>query len=400
MALIPQGPLRGFYAPEYCGNSIVNLLADLIRAQGGRSPHPGLVDFPVKALGAARRVLYLVADGLGEYQLRRYLAGIRHSPFFAAYPHRVITTVFPATTAAAVTTFATGASPFEHGILGWHLHLGDLGLVSTILLAATRTGVPMAGPEFPLKDYLRLPAPLMTTRGRRVLISYGRIPDSRYSRAGLRWHENHSCTTLAGLVRHVAAFARGRGRALAYAYWPGLDSLCHEHGVFHPRTLKHMAALDRTLACMTVALRGTGAALVVTADHGLVDTPPGRSIELREVPGFYDCLSVLPSGDAREVSCFVRPSRLGAFRRIVNSVLRPACVCVEGEQLIRDGFLGSGREHPALSGRVGDYVLIARDGYAFNTTPRGMKSDFKRGNHGGMSAEEMRVPLYLIPPGE
>ena len=395
MSLISSGPLRGFYAPEYGGNSIVNLLASLLRARGGRSPHPGLKGFPAGAFRAARCAVYLVLDGLGEHQLQWYLKQVKKSPFFAAYPRQVITTVFPATTAAAVTTFATGASPFEHGILGWHLHLGDLGMVSTILMGVTRTGTPMAKPDFPLKDYLRLPSYLDSVPGRRSLISYGVIPDSRYSKAGLRWHDSSACTTLNGLVRRITALAR-RGRGLVYAYWPGLDSLCHEKGVFHPKTMRHIVAIDQAMARLVEALQGTGAALVITADHGLVDTPPERCIELRDVPGFYDCLAMLPSGDAREVSCFVRPSRLMTFQRIVRKFLRKACVCVEGDALVKGGFFGHGREHPALAQRVGDYVLIARDGYAFNTTPPGMKSGFKRGNHGGMSPQEMRVPLYIV----
>ncbi|MBU1692632.1 MAG: alkaline phosphatase family protein [Verrucomicrobia bacterium] len=396
MPLITSGVLRGFYAPEYRGNSIVNLLASLLRARGGRSPHPGLEGFPAGAFRAARRAVYLVLDGLGEYQLQWYLKQAGKSPFFAAHPRQVITTVFPATTAAAVTTFATGAPPYEHGILGWHLHLGDLGMVSTILMGVTRTGTPMAKPDFPLKEYLRLPSYLESVPGRRSLISYGAIPDSRYSRAGLRWHESSACTTLTGLVRQVVAFARGRGRALAYAYWPGLDSLCHEWGCFHAKTMRHMIALDGAMARLCAALKKTGTALVVTADHGLVDTPPERCIELRDVPGFYDCLAMLPSGDAREVSCFVRPARLNRFRGILRTSLRHACACVEGDALVQGGFFGRGKQHPALSQRVGDFVLIAREGYAFNTTPPGMRSGFKRGNHGGMSPEEMRVPLYVM----
>ncbi|HOW97966.1 MAG TPA: phosphodiesterase, partial [Kiritimatiellia bacterium] len=82
--------------------------------------------------------------------------------------------------------------------------------------------------------------------------------------------------------------------------------------------------------------------------------------------------------------------------KLVRTRLRAACVCVEGDYLVRNGYFGLGREHPALAQRVGDYVLIARAGYAFNTTPPGMPSKFKRGNHGGMSAEEMRVPLFTV----
>lgn len=391
-----KDPFRGFCFPDYHGGSLVNLLASVIRSRGGRSPHADLRGLPARSLAGARKVVYLVVDGLGEGQLRRFLGSGRGRVFLAAQPRRTITTVFPATTAAAVTTFGTGASPAEHGVLGWFLHLPDLGLVSTILPATTRTGTPIARDEFDLDRYLDLPSHLDTVKGRKELLSWGHIPTSRYSRTGSRWSGRRAFTTLDGMVRQVAAFARAPGRGLAYAYWPGYDALCHEHGCDHPKTRRHLGEIDRALARLVRELETTGAALVVTADHGLVDTPRRRRVDLRSVPGFYDCLAILPSGDARQVQCFVRPSKVRKFRRIVLQRLGKACVCVPGETLLASGALGPGRCHPALESRVGDFMLLAKKDYAFAAPPAGAKAEFNLANHGGMSRAEMVVPLYVV----
>ena len=391
-----SGPLKGFFLPDYAGDGVVNMLSSVIRSRGGRSPYAELEGLPASLLKPARNVIYLVADGLGEEQLARHLKEGYAREFFAVHLRRAISTVFPATTAAAVTTFATGAAPAEHGILGWHLHLPDLGMVSTILPCVTRTGSPFAPPEFDLHRYLKLPSYLDTTRGRRALLSFGHIPKSRYSKIGTRWHERAGYETLAGMTGAIAAFARRSRFGLAYAYWPGFDSMCHEKGCFHRATVRHLDEIDRALARLVRSLRGTNTCLLVTADHGLVDAPRNRCVELREVPGFMECLALLPSGDAREVSCFVRPSRVAQFRRVVREHLRKACACVPGEELLRLGVFGPGRQHPAFSSRLGDYVLIARDGYAFASTPACAKSEFNIGNHGGMSKTEVRVPLYVV----
>jgi len=396
MPIATSGPLKHFQVPDYDGNSTVNMLASVIRSRGGRSPHAELDGLPGSLLRPARNVIYLVVDGLGEEQLARHLREGRGRAFLAVHLRRTISTVFPATTAAAVTTFATGAAPAEHGVLGWHLHLPDLGMVSTILPAVTRTGSPFAPPEFDLHRYLRLPSHLNTTRGRRALLSYDHIPESRFSLAGTRWHERAAYGTLPSMVRAIAAFARRSRFGLAYAYWPGFDSFCHEKGCAHAATLRHLDEIDRALARLVRVLKGTNTCLLVTADHGLVDAPRKRCVELRDVPGFMDCLAILPSGDARQVSCFVRPARVARFKRIVREQLRAACVCVTGEELLRLGVFGPGRQHPALAARLGDYVLIARDGYAFAHTPAGAKSDFNIGNHGGMSKAEVQVPLYVV----
>jgi hypothetical protein len=384
--------------PDYRDGSIVNLVASLIHARGGRSPHSGLEGLPVKLLSREKKIVYLVIDGLGKEQLDRYLASRRNAAFFAEHPHQTISSVFPATTAAAITTFSTGASPAEHGILGWHLHLHDLGLISTILPSTTRTGSPMAGNKFDLRRYLELPLPLQSVKCRKEVISWNMIPKSRFSGAGVRWNRAHSCMTLAGLSRQIAAFAKTPGRALAYAYWPGYDSWCHEFGCDHPKTIRHLMEIDRMLAGLARKLRGAGTAILVTADHGLVDSTPAHRISFREIPGFYDCLAVLPSGDARCAHCFVRPSKTGKFRSLVFQWLKKACFCVPGDELLRLGAFGPGRPHPALANRVGDFVLIAKNDYAFGSHLPHEKIEFNIANHGGMSPAEVQVPLFMIQP--
>ena len=58
----------------------------------------------MNSVGGAQKVVYLVIDGLGKEQPDRYLTSRRNAAFFAEHPHQTITSVFPATTAAAITT--------------------------------------------------------------------------------------------------------------------------------------------------------------------------------------------------------------------------------------------------------------------------------------------------------
>ena len=396
MPSIKNGLLKGFYRPDYRGGSIVNLLASIIRSRGGRSPHADLSGLPARVLRPYRKIVYLVVDGLGEEQLNAHLEKGLGRRFFAAHPHRVISTVFPATTAAAVTTFATGASPAEHGILGWHLHLRDLGLVSTILPCVTRTGVPMIGKDFDLNAYLNIPSCIDSARGIRELLSYKHIPRSRFSMAGAKWTRRTAFKSLTEMSRAIERFSKRHGRGLAYAYWPEYDTVCHEKGTTHRVVALHFEKIDRMLARLARKLMGRNTLLLVLADHGLMDVSAAGHVDFSNVPGLGDCLSMLPSGDAREVSCFVRPSKVKTFLSIVNKTLSRFCVCIPGETLLALKAFGPGRPHPALAQRLGDYVLLAKDGCAFSSSLPQSRNERLVGNHGGMSAREVRVPLYVI----
>ena len=389
---------RDFPRPNYNGSNIVNLMSSVIRGRGGRSPHRPLAGLPPAALRPYKKVVLLLLDGLGSRQLHRFILAGKGRKFLALHAWQKITTACPATTAAVVTTLATGASPAEHAILGWHLHLPDLGLDGTILPFVTRTDTPLATPDFDLEKYLALPAPIATIPGRRVLISQGHIPTSRTSLAQPWWTERRAFEDLDGMLRHLRAFARSRGRAYASAYWPHYVSHCHVHGPEGRVPARPLSEIDAFLARAQKTLAGTDTLLLVTADHGHMQTH--TRVDLSKIPGFYDTLTSLPSGDSRMAQCFVRPARVKEFLRLTRAApLVGACACVSHADVLRSGVLGPGKPHPALKNRLGDYVLFAAPGHAF-LYPAALSSarHVKFGNHGGLSADELDVPLFVVRP--
>ena len=73
--------------------------------------------------------MLLVIDGMGEALLRQAGQGTQ------LLAHRIgrLTSVFPSTTAAAVTTLLTGLAPAQHGLTGWHMYLAEAGSVLAVL---------------------------------------------------------------------------------------------------------------------------------------------------------------------------------------------------------------------------------------------------------------------------
>jgi len=143
-------------------------------------------------------------------------------------------------------------------------------------------------------------------------------------------------------------------------------------------------------------IAGTSTLLLITADHGFIDTTPERMIKLHEHPVLQDCLSLPLSGEPRVAYCYVHPHRSQIFVDYVREHFSQSMDLFESQALIDQGAFGLGDAHPQLAQRVGDYTLIMKDNYVIKDWVAGEKPFFQYGVHGGTSELEMQVPLIVL----
>src|SRR2546423_8973082 len=120
-------PKIGAMRPDYAGGSLVNLVASIATARGARARHAPLADFAIDE--RVRNIVLLIIDGLGDNYLARRGAGSE----LARRRKRALTSVFPSTTASAITTSYTGCTPLEHGLTGWFTYFGEAACVGAPL---------------------------------------------------------------------------------------------------------------------------------------------------------------------------------------------------------------------------------------------------------------------------
>src|SRR5690242_12566250 len=113
--------------PDYAGACLVNLVATIVAARGGEPRHAPLKDLQLDR--GVRNLVLLIIDGLGDNYLQRHGAGGE----LARHRRGALTSVFPSTTASAITTSYTGCTPLEHGLTGWFTYFGAAGCVSAAL---------------------------------------------------------------------------------------------------------------------------------------------------------------------------------------------------------------------------------------------------------------------------
>ena len=379
--------------PNYRGASIVNLMASLIGARGGTSDYGELETLPAQALRHSRSIVLMVVDGLGYNHLLRSRPG----DAFRRYLRGRITSVFPTTTATAVTSFLTGTAPQQHGITGWFTYLREIDRVTVVLpfmdresglsLEASGHRVATLFGNTPVFDLIDTPSWLVTPRA---------IAHSPYNAAHRGAADLLPYDTMAEFFDAIsAALAENTGFGYIYAYWPHLDAVAHEHGIDSPAAAMHLAALDQAFGLFVEQL-GPDTTVVVSADHGLIDSAPHRHIDLASHPGLAETLALPLCGEQRVAFCYVRPQKRRQFEHYVRQELSESTELVPSSDLIARGCFGLGTPHPRLKDRIGNYALVMKDDYTIKDWLHREKPFQHIGAHGGLSDHEMYVPLILV----
>jgi hypothetical protein len=181
-----------------------------------------------------------------------------------------------------------------------------------------------------------------------------------------------------------------------YAYYPDLDSHSHRYGTDSRQAQQTLAAFDAHFGELRRRLRGSNTWLLVTADHGFIDSPGRRVIDVDDHPQLAALLQRPLCGERRVAYCYVAEAKRPAFETYVRRHLGRACHLYASEQLIAAGWFGPPPYHRALASRVGDYTLLMKDNWTIKDWLPGEKRYTMLGVHGGTSSSEMRVPLIAV----
>lgn len=379
--------------PDYQGGGIVNLMASLQQGLGGRAhPYAQLRQLSAERIAEYTKVLFLVIDGLGDHWLRRRPKAI----WLNEHRCGAMTSVYPPTTASAITTYLTGDAPQQHGITGWFVRFKELGQVFAVLTGQPRgPGVALAERTEDLAAFFGHRAFTDKIGVPSHILSPAYIANSPYNLAHRGAAEVHAYLDLVGLIRICVDLLRAPGARYVYAYWPQLDAIGHALGIEGPAAERHLYELDAAIARLVRALRGSGTLCLVSADHGQIDTLPERRLDLARSPVLREYLACPLSGEPRSVYCHVPPECRDRFCSAAQEWLGNAGAVLRGRQLIDAGWYGIGQAHPDLVDRVGDFVLLMKEGFVlYDCLPE--EHPFEQvGVHGGLSEPELKVPLMV-----
>jgi len=381
------------HLPDYKGGGIVNLMSSIEGNFGKKHPYKQSKLLQSKELRNYKNIVLIIIDGLGYHWLQK-----QKSSFLCKGIRGKMTSVFPSTTASAITSFATGVAPQQHAYTGWYMNLKEIGAVTTILPFNARFGGQSLDElGVSIDDLLSQQGFVVNLGVSTYVVTSKHISTSVFARHIHGDSRHLPYNTLNGFFRQTRrAVTRHNRRKYIYAYWSHLDSLGHKFGINSRKVARHFKKIATGFQSFIRSLQGTDTAVIVTADHGQIDTIQDHVINLSDHPRLEECLTLPLCGGSRVVYCYVHPSKSRNFERYIKMKLGKVCHLFKSEELIRRGVFGLFKPNPKLFDRIGDYVLVMKEDYVLTDNLINKKRPVHIGRHGGVSKEEMYVPLIYF----
>lgn len=324
-----------------------------------------------------------------------------------------LTSQFPSTTAAHVTTMHTGLPVGVSGVHEWYYYEPKVDRIIAPLLfsyAGTRERDALKGMKVNAESIY--PKGILYSELKAMGVdsfNFGLrdYTPSTYSKIVMEGSEIRSFKTLSeGLVNAGAVLNKQTTPTYIQVYFDKIDSIGHEYG---PNSPQIEAEIETFLLMMENyferIFKGKRILFLMTADHGMCEVDPKTTVYLNtnlNFDGFQRFVKknrrghlLVPAGSPRDMFLYINDEMLDEAHVFLTTRLEGKADVVKTESLIADGYFGP-QVSPAFRERAANLVVLP---YRHESVWWYEKDKYEQnfhGHHGGLTPQELEIPLYSI----
>lgn len=355
---------------------LVDVLASAAAGLGVNGFHDSL------GFGDVQHAVVCLLDGVGWRLLQEYG---EHAPTLTAAAGFPIASVFPTTTPSALGSMGTGLLPGAHGLVGASFLLPETNQVLWPLKWKSDASPIAVQPESTIFE-------VVARQGVEVAsIGPAAYEQSGLTRACLRGARYLPAEDIAQRVRGLLSSTSRGGRTLTYIYWAEVDRVGHGAGAGSAQWIEALGRADSLVAALHESLPAN-AAMLITADHGMVNCPPASRIAIESHPDLTaDVLMI--AGEPRVRHVYSRPMHRRDVAARWSERLGDRARVYTRDQLMAAGLYGPTDDE--LAERIGDVIAVA-EGTTSMTSVRDRRSSGLIGQHGALTLDEWEIPAVMV----
>jgi hypothetical protein len=415
-AKIAPDSASSFIKPAY-GNACFSDIPAFVRAAFGSSTPSPLHTTANVGQHRFKRVVTLFIDAFGWRFFERFQDHSLLRRFANAGSVSKLTSQFPSTTSAHVTTLYTGLPVGQHGVYEWFYYEPHVDRMIAPLLFSyagdnDRESLQQTGIEgaaiLPSGQVSRA---LAAQGVRSYLVQPREFFNSTYStQMGDSARMIPYLTLPEGLATITQTLRNVTDPTWVVGYFGMFDAICHLYG---PNAAQSDADLDATLTVIERWLerdllgKFDDTLLMIIADHGQVETDPTRILYLDQTPAFGKLRPLLrtnrrgeflaPAGSCRDFFVHVQEEHLDEAQAALTGIVRGRAEVRRVDAMIEQGYFGPDGVSAQFQARVGNLVVLSFAGESVYWLGDGRFKQKFYGHHGGLTPQEMEIPLLLLP---
>jgi predicted AlkP superfamily pyrophosphatase or phosphodiesterase len=406
----------GLLYPRYDGYSLYNVMPTIFKLFGLDLDERTLPEeIYKKYINKNQKIVLFLTDGFGYNQCKKAKDDVPFlQKFFSNGGIYPITSGFPSTTAASLTTVATGLTPEEHGLFEWNLYIEEIDqIIQTLPFShlGRNAEVNLLADEGAssaiLLDKETIYERLSKDGIKSYVFSNEIYVDSVYSGVSLRGANVITYRSFSDLIVNLQTFlSESEGPLFCYVYWPNIDTEGHNCG---PKSKQY--SLETKLFFDTLqeslinklnpeVLKET--LFLLTSDHGQISINPEETIYLNDDEKLQSFLEIsknnkkiLPYGGPRDCFLKVKNEKLDEAVEYLRGKYGKFALISKTEEMIQAGLFGTGEPSERFLRRVGNIMILPhKNNTIWYEHVKGERLVYK-GHHGGLSEDEMLIPFGI-----
>lgn len=386
-----------FIFPEYNGKNFINII-NSIKHNFGINDGITLENKKIKKILLNKeKVVFILVDAFGW----KFYKSVREdSKFFKEIRKRgieeKITSQFPSTTTAHVTSVITGKDVSTHGFFEWFTYDSKINEVFTPFLFDYE-GKEEILPKDNLFKELKENGVCST------IITPNYINNSYYSRELFKDGKVKGYDSVEEMFDILLqGIKKDKGKNFYYIYYPEIDSIGHEYGMSSYKAYfeinNFIKALDNFYN--NVLDKGVNEGIfILSADHGQMEIKD--RIYLNElIPNIEEYMledskgrSIVPVGYNRDMFLYIKKEFETYVYELLKEKFKDKGEIYLVKDLIDKGVFINPSE--TFLSRMGNIVIIPYDGYGVWWFEKGKYEISLKGSHGGLTKDEMEIPLLI-----
>jgi predicted AlkP superfamily pyrophosphatase or phosphodiesterase len=329
-----------------------------------------------------------------------------------------LTSQFPSTTAAHTTCINTGLSDGQSGVYEWHYYEPLVDDIITPLMfsyARDKERDTLKGSMIPAEAFYPRRTLYQALREKGVvsyIFLHSNYAHSTFSDATCRGGNTVPFKSLTNALESLTEIALKQKAPpyYYYLYFDRIDAMGHLHGPDSPQFEQEadafLTAMDR-LFYQLLRGKANNTLFLMTADHGMSEVNPQTTFYLnKEATAIEQYLKtnrqgklLVPAGSARDMFLYVREERIDEAIAYLQQVLQGRAEVYKVADLIAQHFFNASTQQPSQTflERVGNVVILPYRGESVWWHEEGVFEMRFRGHHGGLTPEEMEIPLLALP---